>query len=160
METFCVLFYTFAVKSVHTLTSSLGTFKKPKWLNADISIEEFPKFFPDKSLSDLHDVTDELITVTLTTLLDSFQQLHYKHRHLLQENRLLREGKAVKHPSSHRKVCCLYYSSSGVQACAMMANPYHENEPDCLNRSMIMILTLQNNTFCLFLWNFHNICLP
>ena len=105
METFSVLFYTFAVKSVHALATSLSTLKKPKWLNADVAIEDFPKFFPEKSLSDLHDVTDDLITVSLTTLLDSFQQLHYKHRHLLQENRFLREGKVTKQSSPHRKVC-------------------------------------------------------
>ena len=109
METFSVLFYTFAVKSIHTLTSSLGVLKKPKWLNADVAIGDFPKFFPEKSLSDLHDVTDELITVSLTTLLDSFQQLHYKHRHLLQENKLLRKEKATKQPSPHRKVHYLNY---------------------------------------------------
>lgn len=106
MDTFSVLFYTFTVKALHTLNSCLDALKKPKWLHNDVSIEEFPRYFPKNSLSDLHDVTDELITVSLTTLLDSFEQLHYKHYHLVEENKMLREGKMATHPSTHRKVCC------------------------------------------------------
>ena len=102
VETFSVLHFIFLKKLLHSCLHSTTLQHKLKWLRLDTELETIDKYFPSRTLKDLHNVTDDTITVSIATLLEATQQILQSYP---RETDRHRERRHHRRQGESQKVC-------------------------------------------------------